>query len=109
MATSSVLVRQELLDLVVVRVRHVARSARLALALLGAAGQQVSLEHALELELAGGSSLEALLGTGVGLYLGHIASAARVVLMPQSGPFAKTFAALWRRFDLDLADHRRAL
>jgi hypothetical protein len=45
--------------------------AGLTLALLRPAGQQVALERAAELELAGGGLLEPLLGTGVRLDLGH--------------------------------------
>src|SRR5688572_4406227 len=55
----------------VVRGGHVARVTELALALLGAAGEQVALEHAGELELAGRGALEPLLRAGMGLYLGH--------------------------------------
>src|SRR5262249_57671570 len=46
---SSLLVRQELLDLVVMCVRHVGAAAGLALALLAAVGQPVALEHARKL------------------------------------------------------------
>src|SRR5215207_4718329 len=54
-----------------VRSGHVARVAELALPLLGAAREQVALEHAGELELAGSGTLEAFLRAGVGFNLGH--------------------------------------
>ena len=55
----------------VVRGGHVARVAKLALALLRPPREEVALEHASKLELAGRGSLEALLRTGVGFDLGH--------------------------------------
>src|SRR4029079_8240596 len=68
---SSLLVRKELLDLVMMRVGHVGTVSRLALALLGAPRQQVALEHVRKLEFAAGGALEPLLCTGVSLDLGH--------------------------------------
>src|ERR1044071_10177292 len=67
----SLLVRQQLLDLMMVRGHHVAGGAQLALALLAPAGQQVALEHPLVLELAGRRPLEPLLGAAMCLDLGH--------------------------------------
>src|ERR1041384_486237 len=64
MAKSSLLVRQELLDLVMLRVRHERCVARLPSALLAAVRHQVSLEHVRELELAGRCPLESLLRAG---------------------------------------------
>src|ERR1700759_5549546 len=71
-------VRQQDVDLVVVRGRHVAGVAELALPLLATAGQEMALERARELELAGGGLFKPLLGTGMSLDLGHGYTAKRV-------------------------------
>src|SRR5690349_7785895 len=75
-----------------VRGRHVAGLAELALPLLAAAREQVPLEHALELELAGRGALEAILGAGVSLDLGHGSfRGTRLCLMPDGPPRDKSF------------------
>src|SRR6185295_6317173 len=62
---SSLLVRQELLDLVMLRVGDERGVARLPPPLLAPVRHQVALVDVRELELAGRGALEPLLGTGV--------------------------------------------
>src|ERR1044071_5026521 len=91
---SSLLVRQELLDLVMLRVGDEGGVARLAPPLLAPVRHQVALVDVRKLELAGRGALEPLLCTRVGLDLGH--GCFRVtggVLCPRARAKTRGFAA----------------
>src|SRR5690606_16642905 len=90
-------VRKQYVDLMMMRGRHVARVAELALALLAPVREQVALEDTLELELPRRGLLEPLLGAGMGLDLGHDA---RSGFMPHTPAQDKGFVQIrWNRTD----------